>query len=103
MTSAVAVKAIEEELTKAFKHYLYYFPHKKIPGIYTCISGFNNSIITGDSALGIGLDRYLGSDCKYYFQLQLYKYQTTKMNPWNIVPDCMYAWASTEWDYKTIR
>jgi len=96
------VKEIEQGLTEAFKHYLYYFPEKKIPGIYTCISGFNNSMIIGDSVLGIGLDRYLGSDCKYYPQLQLYKYQTAKMNPWNIVPDCMYAWASSEWDYKTM-
>jgi hypothetical protein len=96
------IKKIEKDLTEAFKHYLYYFPAKKIPGVYSCITGFNNSIIIGDSALGIGLDRYLGSDCKYYPQLQLYKYQTAKMNPWNIVPDCMYAWASTEWDYKTL-
>ena len=92
----------EKGLTEAFRHYLYYFPKKNIPDIYTCISGFNNSIITGDSVLGIGLDRYLGFDCKYYPRLQLYKYQTEKMNPWNIVPDCMYAWASSEWDYKTM-
>lgn len=96
------IKEIEKGLTEAFKHYLYYFPGEKIPGVYTCISGFNNSIITGDSALGIGLDRYLGSDSKYYPQLQLYKYQTAKMNPWNIVPDCMYAWASSEWVYDSM-
>jgi hypothetical protein len=96
------IKEIEQGLTLAFKHYLYYFPQKKIPGVYTCISGFNNSIITGDSVLGIGLDRYLGQDCKYYPQLQLYKYQTEKMNPWNIVPDCMYAWASSEWIYNSM-
>jgi hypothetical protein len=96
------LKEIEKELNGAFKHYLYYFPEKKIPGIYSCITGFNNSIITGDSALGIGLDRYLGSDYKYYPQLQLYKYQTAKMNPVNIIPDCMYAWASSEWDYKSL-
>jgi hypothetical protein len=96
------VNEIEKGLTDAFKHYLFYFPGKEIPGIYTCISGFNNSIIVGDSALGIGLDRYLGSACKYYPQLQFYKYQTAKMNPWNIIPDCMYAWASSEWDFKTM-
>lgn len=97
-----SVAEIEKGLTDAFKHYLYYFPEKEIPGVYTCISGFNNSIIVGDSALGIGLDRYLGSDCKYYPELQLYKYQVAKMNPWNIVPDCMYAWASSEWDLKSL-
>jgi hypothetical protein len=96
------IKEIEQGLTMAFKHYLYYFPQKKVPGVYTCITGFNNSIITGDSVLAIGLDRYLGQDCKYYPQLQLYKYQTEKMNPWNIVPDCMYAWASSEWIYNSM-
>jgi hypothetical protein len=32
--------------------------------------------------------------------LEIYKYQAAKMNPYNIVPDCMYAWASSEWNYK---
>ena len=39
---------------------------EKFPEIFTCITGFNNSIITGDSVLGISLDRYLGADCEYY-------------------------------------
>jgi hypothetical protein len=96
------IKNLEEELTGAFRHYRYYFPEKKIPGVFTCITGFNNSIIIGDSILGIGLDKYLGSDNKYYPELQIYKYQTLKMNPYNIVPDCMYAWAWREWNYKEI-
>jgi hypothetical protein len=24
------------------------------------------------------------------------------MNPRNIIPDCMYAWAASEWDYKSM-
>jgi len=94
------IKNIEKELTMAFRHYNYYFPGKKIPGIFTCITGFNNSIIIGDSVLGIGLDKFLGSDSKYYPELQIYKYQTAKMNPYNIVTDCIYAWASSEWNFK---
>ena len=94
------IKNIENDLTQAFIHYRYYFPLKKIPGVFTCITRFNNSIIIGDSVLGIGLDKYLGSDCKYYPGLEIYKYQTAKMNPYNVVPDCMYAWASSEWNYK---
>jgi hypothetical protein len=97
------MKEIENGLTGAFRHYRYYFKGKKIPGIYTCISGFNNSIIVGDSILGIGLDRYLGSDSKYYTQLRIYNYQAAKMNPWNIVPDCIYAWGSSEWNIKEMN
>jgi hypothetical protein len=96
------IKNVEKEITLAFRHFRYYFPHKQIPGIYTCITGFNNSIITGDSVLAIGLDKYLGSTCKYYSRLQIYKYQAAKMNSFNIIPDCMYAWASSEWNYKDI-
>jgi hypothetical protein len=97
------IKNIEKELTLAFIHYRYYFPMKKIPGIFTCITRFNNSIIVGDSVLGIGLDKYLGSGSKYYPGLQIYKYQAAKMNPFNIGPDCMYAWASSEWNYKEMH
>ena len=59
--------------------------------VFTCITGFNNSIITGDSVLGISLDRYLGADCEYYPRLDIYKYIAARMTPENIVPDCMYA------------
>jgi hypothetical protein len=96
------IRNIEEDLTESFRHFRYYFPRKTVPGVFSCITGFNNSIILSDSILGIGLDRYLGSDCKFYPELQLYKYQTAKMNPVNIVPDCMFAWATREWDYKEI-
>jgi hypothetical protein len=94
---------IEKGLTDAFKHFRYYFKKRTIPAVFTCISGFNNSMITGDSLLGISLDRYLGSDCKYYPGLNIYKYQAARMNPRNIVPDCMYAWASREWLYKDLQ
>jgi len=97
------VKEIEEKLNEAFRHYLYYFPERKVPGIFTCITGFNNSIITGDSILGIGLDRYLGADCKYYQRLEIYKYIAARMTPENIVPDCIYGWGASEWDFSMLK
>jgi hypothetical protein len=93
---------IEQELQEAFRHYLYYFPQKTVPSVFTCITGFNSSIITGDSVLAIGLDRYLGSDCEYYPRLGIYKYIADRMTPAYIVPDCMYAWASSEWDFESL-
>jgi hypothetical protein len=93
---------IEKSLTMAFRHYKHYFPEKPVPAVSTCITGFNNSIITGDSVLGIGLDRYLGPESRYYKQLMLYKYQTVRMNPESIVPDCMYGWGASEWDSGTL-
>ncbi len=97
------VKAIERDLSDAFRHYIYYFPERNVPAVYTCITGFNNSIITGDSVLGIGLDRYLGADCEYYPRLEIYKYIAARMTPENIVPDCMYGWAASEWDFSSLK
>lgn len=91
---------LENSLEKAFRHYKYYFPDKPVPQIYTCITGFNNSIITGDSVLGIGLERYLGADCEYYPRLEIYSYLAAKMTPEYIVPDCIYGWAASEWDFE---
>jgi hypothetical protein len=91
------VKSIEADLTNAFRYYIHYFPDRKAPGVFTCITGFNNSIITGDSVLGISLDRYLGADCEYYPRLEIYKYIAARMTPENVVPDCIYGWGASEW------
>jgi hypothetical protein len=96
------VKNIETGLSEAFRHYLYYFPKRSAPEVFTCITGFNNSIITGDSVLGIGLDRYLGADCEYYPRLNIYKYLAERMTPENIIPDCMYGWGASEWDFSVM-
>ncbi|NLJ43016.1 MAG: hypothetical protein GX431_05105 [Bacteroidales bacterium] len=93
---------VENDLESAFRHYIHYFPAKKVPAVYSCITGFNNSIITGDSVLGIGLDRYLGADCEYYPRLEIYRYMAAKMTPDYIVPDCMYGWAASEYDFKSM-
>lgn len=96
------VNLIEKELKYAFKHYLYYFPERNVPSVFTCITGFNSSIITGDSVLGIGLDRYLGADCEYYPRLEIYKYISDRMTSENIVTDCMFSWGASEWDFSTL-
>jgi hypothetical protein len=92
----------EEKLSKAFRYYQYYFPGKSVPAVFTCISGFNNSIITGDSILGIGIDRYLGADCEYYPRLGIYKYLSDRMTRSDIVPDCIYGWGASAWEYSVI-
>ncbi len=91
------IEAFEKSMEDAWKHYMYYFPDNNIPRIYTCVSGFNNSLIVGDSVVGVSLDRYLGEDCKYYPMLGIYEYQQKLMIPEKLVPDCMYAWASSSW------
>jgi hypothetical protein len=97
------LNSVEDGLRGAFGHYLYYFPGRTVPAVFSCITGFNNSIITGDSLLGIGLDRYLGADCEYYPRLEIYKYMSARMTPENIVPDCMYGWGASEWDFSALK
>jgi hypothetical protein len=86
-----------KDLEDAFKHYKHYFPGKEIPKIYTCISGFHQSVVTADKLIGISLDKYLGADSRYYKQLGLPAYKRKNMHPEKIVSDMMYAWAVTEW------
>jgi hypothetical protein len=94
--------SLEEKLSKAFRYYKYYFPDKAVPQIYSCMSGFNSSIIIGDSVLAIGLDRYLGANCGFYPRLGIYKYLSDRMTPQNIIFDCVYSWISSEWDFEDI-
>ncbi len=87
---------LKTQLTDAFKHYKYYFPNKEIPKIYTCISGFNQSLFTNEGYIGISLDKYLGKDYKLYKQLGLEQYMQFKMHK-NMIPvDCMRAWSMAE-------
>ena len=103
MTIFPDIRGIEGELEKAFRHYIRYFPEKHVPAVFTCITGFNSSIIAGDSVLAIGLDRYLGADCEYYPRLQIYRYVAVRMTQDYIVPDCIYGWASSEWDFNEMN
>ncbi|MDP4188219.1 MAG: DUF2268 domain-containing putative Zn-dependent protease [Bacteroidota bacterium] len=91
---------LNKELTDAFKRYKYYFPNKPVPKIYTYIAGFNQSIVVDDHILGIGLDKYLGSDCKLYLRLGLPRYMTHNMAKEKIASDCMHAMALTDYTLK---
>jgi len=97
--------SVERNLEDAFRHYKYYFPDKVVPEVFSCITGFNASIITmsGESGLGIGLDKYLGADCEYYPGLGIYSYMSAKMTPDHIVPDCIYGWGASQWDFESLN
>ena len=90
---------LKVDLFDAFRYYHNYFPEKSVPAIYTCISGFNQSIVMTDSLIGISLDKYLGDDCEYYSQLGIANYKVKNMNPQKIVPDAIYAWGMTEFPF----
>jgi hypothetical protein len=91
---------IEKQLTEGFKHYRYYFNDAPIPEIYTCITGFNQSIFTCDYGIGIGLDKYMGSDCIFYTYLGIPQYKSANMHSEKIVPDIFYSLFITDFPYR---
>lgn len=87
------------ELENTFRHFKYYFPENDIPEIYTYIGGFNQSVVTDSALLGIGLDKYLGNECKFYYQLGLPSFARNQLIKENIAGDCMRAWALMEFPF----
>lgn len=98
---------LEEQFTKAFERLKKELPELVVPRIYTQISALNQSIVVGDSLLGISLDKYLGEDYPIY-KKYYYEFQRKTMNPERILPDCFtfylvsqypFAW---EWEHRTL-
>ena len=88
---------LRKELETAFKHYKYYFPEKEIPVVYTCISGFNQSVVISEKLIGVSLDKYMGVESPFYEQLGLPVYKRKNMHPAKMLPDMMQAWSDAEW------
>ncbi len=90
----------EKTLEKAFKRYKYFFPDKEVPGIYTVISGFNESVIVSETSIGIALDKYLGKECIFYKRLGWPVYLVNNMTRKMICRDVMHSWGLTEWGFS---
>jgi hypothetical protein len=85
------ITQIEEDLTLALKHFVYYFPDAKLPRVYAYISGgdYEYPVQFADSVLLIGLDNYLGRDFKPYLADGLPLYRISRMTSSHVIPDCM--------------
>jgi len=91
-----SLKNTETELSNAIQYYHYYFDLPKKFNYYTYISGLdiNNPIKVIDSNIVIGLDLYLGSNCKVYAMSGFPKYKSKWLIEQEIVPDIMSELAS---------
>ena len=96
---------LQKQMENAFKHYSYYFPDHPVPVVYTCISGFNQSVVTSQGAIGISIEKYLGGDCPFYKMISppFPAYQRANMHPGKIAPDCMFAWGITEFPMAGLK
>jgi hypothetical protein len=94
------LSAEEAELSSAFSRFHQAFPDTLIPRIYSMISGFNFNIVIADSALGLGLDMYLGDSCKFYQLLALPQYKVDRMNRKQLVPDVVRGFLMSTFELK---
>jgi hypothetical protein len=91
--------AFRVNLADAFKHFHYYFPEKPLPRVITYVAGFNQSAITGDSLIAMGLDKYLGTREPLYRDAGIYNYLVMNMYPKKLASDCITFWGETEFPY----
>ncbi len=94
------ITLVTNQLDSAFRYYRYYFPSAKIPKVIMYISVFNQSVVTFGDTIGVGLDKYLGSGCKYYEFARIDKYRRFKMTAEKIGTDCMIALADMKFPYN---
>lgn len=93
------VKDLETQLGKALTYFKYYYPEKKTPKVFTCVSGlyYEEPIRYADSLLIISLDMYMGSNYKYYHEMlmDVPLYIQRRFSREFMLPDCMRAIAKT--------
>jgi gliding motility-associated lipoprotein GldB len=79
------------KLTDAFRRIKYYYPQKKLPKVYTYISGFQAQTSIGDGYFAIGLDLFLGANSRFYPALveSFPHYISRRFTPDNITPRVM--------------
>lgn len=82
------MRPYEKELGEVFAKLERELPDFVTPKVYTQISAFNQSIVVGDSLIGISLDKYMGADYAYY-RRYFYENQRVTMTPERMVQDCL--------------
>lgn len=92
----------EEDMFSVFNQIKENDAEFKIPIVYAQVSGLNQSIVVGDSVLGISLDKYLGSDYPIY-KKYYHDYQRRLMNRSRLVPDAVYYYLTHEYPLPADR
>lgn len=82
------LETLGKDFAKAFEALHKEYPEAGTPRIYTQVSALNQSIVVGDSIIGISLDKYLGADYPLY-QRYYNAAQRRTMTKAHIVPDAL--------------
>lgn len=91
-----------KHIGQGFARFRQEFPTHPVPELLTTLSVFSYPVICDSSHLAIGLDMYLGPDCKFYSTLQppLPAYLLRRMRSEYIVSDALKGWLLSDygWD-----
>ena len=79
---------LNKELQHSFERLQKEIPELIIPRVYAQIGALDESIVVGDSMIGISLDKYMGEGYSLYKKHYSLS-QRQSMNRSNIVPDCL--------------
>lgn len=82
---------IEADFSRAFEELKQKDPDFRVPHVYTQVSCLNQSIVVGDTLIGISLDMYLGADFPLYADFYTPE-QRAQMNRESIVRDAINAY-----------
>ena len=83
------VSDLNTSFTEAFSRLTQMIPSLSVPRIYTQIGSLDQSVVVGDSMVGISLDKYLGKDHPVYLKYGYNERQRSMMTRQYIVPDCL--------------
>jgi hypothetical protein len=95
-----SMEEVNRELSLGFRHYLYHYPDSTPPRVIGYVSRFNQGLFTVGNFVGLGLDQYLGSDCRYYKQMGTPTYLLRNKTAERIPVDVMYAYATRLYPYN---
>lgn len=91
---------LEQEFSRAFRYYSYYFPDEEIPRLVSYVSRFSYPYFTVPGYAGIGLDMYLGAGSEYYDRAGIPDYLQKNMIPEKITSDVLANWGNSMFEYN---
>lgn len=80
---------INQGLRRAFGNLKDWLPGLPIPRVYAQIGALDQSVVVGEMAIGISLDKYMGAKYPLYKQFGYSNEQLATMGRGYIVPDCV--------------
>lgn len=91
----------KESILQAFGYLKHYFPNGKMPkSVIGYNSAFTNSVLSSPTAIGFGLERYLGEEDKVIQALStqvFFDYVKAKMDASFLVRDAVFSWLNSNY------